>query len=186
MTAAEPGGMVTRDITGAAGVVLRAGVITSNGAVVLLAGDRLTVLADPATVAALRGTLDWAAAEQARIHQDLYPGEVTRPRRTLTQVSRDAEDLLRGAAFDRLPVDAGRVAKLLLLIGEAADMGERMAAEGIARVIEESAGLDDIEEDNPDLEDPVLDDEQQYAAQHAAIARGWGNAVTADLLRRTE
>ena len=75
----NPDGMIIRDVDSASGVVFQIGVITASGAVTLLAQADATVLSDPDTVAALQQALDWAATEQARIHRELYPGEVPGP-----------------------------------------------------------------------------------------------------------
>jgi nucleoside 2-deoxyribosyltransferase len=70
----EADSMVICEVDSASGTVFEVGVITASGAVALLAQAAVTVLSDAAVVAELRQALDWAAAEQARIHRELYPG----------------------------------------------------------------------------------------------------------------
>lgn len=63
--------------------------------------------------------------------------------RTLAAISAEAEKLLRGAARDRAPVDAGRVARLHRLIREASKLAtdNEMA---LARAVLEMADVADM------------------------------------------
>lgn len=74
-----PDGMVAYDVPAAGGeVLLRVGVISETGAIALLSGAPVTVMNDPATIAALEQALEQAKTDQARIHRELYtPREVT-------------------------------------------------------------------------------------------------------------
>jgi hypothetical protein len=69
-------GMVTYEVrNGALRVPLRVGVVSETGVIVLLAEAPVTVLADPASTAALQETLEQAVTDQARIHRQLYPAD---------------------------------------------------------------------------------------------------------------